>query len=76
MTSIGKQFTVTREMLAAVAGDQSGHLALESRCVFQNLALFCFVISLVQRGTLNFVSLESYSAASLTKATLQNSPQI
>ena len=50
MTSNGKQFTVTREMLTAVARDQSvqlkGGLILsqESQRVFQNLLLFCFAI--------------------------------
>ena len=46
MTSNGKKFTVTREMLTAVAHDQSrGGLmsSLESQHVFQNLLLFCFV---------------------------------
>ena len=47
MTSNGKKFTVTREMLTAVAHDQSrGGLmsSLESQHVFQNLLLFCFAV--------------------------------
>ena len=46
MTSNGKQFTVTREILTAIACDQSWPdvLSLESQRVFQNLlfALFCY----------------------------------
>ena len=38
MTSNGKQFAVTGEMLTAVERDQ------ESQRVFQNLLLFCFVL--------------------------------
>ena len=41
MSSNGKQFTVTREMLTAVARDQRW-LSLESQRIFQNLLLFCF----------------------------------
>ena len=44
MTSNGKQFTVTREMLTAVARDRRWPemmLSLESQRVFQNLLLFC-----------------------------------
>ena len=50
MTSNGNQFTVTREMLTAVARDQSVQLKValilsqESQRVFQNLLLFCFAI--------------------------------
>ena len=45
MTSKAKQFAVTREMLTAVARDQSMQLlSQESQTVFQNLLLFCFAI--------------------------------
>ena len=47
MTSNRKQFTVTHEMLNAVARDQSVQLKVasqESQRVFQNLLLFCFAI--------------------------------
>ena len=47
MTSNGKQFTVTREMLTAVAR--------ESQRVFQHLLLFCFVITnQLMTGTLGY----------------------
>ena len=45
--NIAKQFTVTHEMLNAVARDQSVQLKVasqESQRVFQNLLLFCFAI--------------------------------
>ena len=47
MTSNGKQFTVTREMLTAVAHVIRGGvmLSLESQRDFQILLLFCFAIS-------------------------------
>ena len=47
MTSNEKQFTITREILTAVARDSVRGglmLSLESQRVFQNLLLFCFAI--------------------------------
>ena len=46
MTSNGKQFTVTHEMLTAVARDQSRDLmlSLESQRVFQKLFLFSVLL--------------------------------
>ena len=47
MMSNGKQLTVTREILTAIACDQRWPdvLSLESQRVFQNLLLRCFAIS-------------------------------
>ena len=50
MPSNGKQYTVTREMLTAVARDQSVQLKvlpLESQRVFQNLHLILFSTGLM-----------------------------
>ena len=50
MTSNGKQFTVTREMLTAVAPwseravEDDLMSSQEPQRVFQNLVLFCFVL--------------------------------
>ena len=64
MTSNGNQFTVTREMLTAVARDQrlpgvvTGISTRFSKFAF---VLFCYITNqwLVPQGTVNFVSLES-----------------
>ena len=51
MTSKGKQFTVTREMLTAVARDQRWlMLSLESQCIFQT---FFVVVVLLYNKSLN-----------------------
>ena len=57
MTSNGKQFTVTREMLTAVARDQrwpddvSGISARFSKFAF---VLFCYITNHLSRETLRF----------------------
>ena len=56
MTSNGKQFTVLREMLTAVARDQSVQLKVAWCCrwnlstFFQNLLSFCYIINHLMTG--------------------------
>ena len=64
MTSNGNQFTVTREMLTAVARDQrlpDVVAGISARFSKFAVVLFCYITNqwLVPQGTVNFVSLES-----------------